>query len=84
MKSISNKEVIDRLIEYLLTQDPKIVARSLANAMIDFNRMYHLLDLPLNERNNLLNRIEKNSKEVRRFAEHGPDGDLKLHNIPSD
>lgn len=38
----TNKQVIDELQEYYLKQDPKVIARALANMMIDMNRIHYL------------------------------------------
>lgn len=76
MSELMNKEVVDNLIEYFLTQDKKVVCRLLANAMIDYNRLYFIDSLSTSELSSLTYRIEQNSIEVRKFAENGPDGDL--------
>jgi hypothetical protein len=73
---MDNKEVMDRLQEYYLTQDPKVVALCLASAMIDINRIYNLNDLPQAESESLRVRITLLVKELHKFIEKGPSGDI--------
>lgn len=77
----TNKEVIDKLTEYFITQDKKTIARSLANMMIDFNRIFYLKSLPEDERVLLNARIIANMLALRKFIKDGPDGDLILYNM---
>lgn len=75
----TNKEVIDKLTEYFITQDKKTIARSLANMMIDLNRIFYLKTLPEDEKALLNARVIANVLSLRRFIENGPEGDLTLH-----
>ena len=75
---MTNKELMKRLTAYFLTQDPKTVARLLANAFLDFHRINTLDSLPTKETECLLKRIELNSKNLQRFARgEGMNEDLK-------
>jgi hypothetical protein len=73
----TNKEVVEELVKYFLTQDPAIVARLLANAWIDYNRISRSVSLSKEERSCLSYRILMNAQEVARFDKEGPKGDLK-------
>lgn len=79
--SNTNKKVINELQEYFLKQDPKIVARFLANMMIDLNRLYSIEELSENERKCLEFRMEHNIQQLRNFAKYGPTDGLTLTNI---
>ena len=79
----TNKQVINDLVEYFLTQDPKVVARSLAATMIDLQRIVHIDELPDDERMCLRLRIGANVAALKKFAKDGPDGNLILHNLES-
>ncbi len=72
----TNKEVIDKLQEYFLTQDPKVVCRMLANMMIDIRRMYWSQNLPKDELERFFERTKKNSEQLKDFIENGPRGNL--------
>ena len=72
----TNKEVIDKLQEYFLTQDPKVVCRILANIMIDVRRIHWSHNLPEDELERLVERIKKNSEQLKDFIENGPRGNL--------
>ncbi len=78
---MNNKEVIDKLVEYFLTQDPKIVARLAANSIIDLNRFFYMRKLSNDELKTLLRRIDRNMKALQNFIQNGPDGDLILENV---
>ncbi len=73
---ISNKEVIDKLVDYFVKQNPKIVARLLANYMIDLNRVCNLNSLSDSENELLLDRLQTNCLSLQKFIEEGPKGDL--------
>lgn len=82
---MKNKEVLDKLQYYYLTQcDPQVVARALASAMIDYHRLTDLENLPEKELKCLEQRIVLNATELESFIEHGPTGTLKIHAINSD
>ena len=70
---MDNKEVARMLIEYLLKQDPKDVAKALAACMIDFNRLMHAEILGDNERENLFLRIRMNVEELYKFLRNPDD-----------
>lgn len=67
---MNNKDLIDKLQDYFLTQDPKIVTRILANCMVDFHRLYTIEHLPFEEVDCLFKRIEENAISLRKFAEN--------------
>jgi len=66
---MNNKDLIDKLQAYLLAQNPEIVARLLANAMVDFHRLYTIEHLPFDEVDCLFQRIEQNAKSLREFSQ---------------
>lgn len=74
----TNKEVIDALTKYFVTQEPETVARCLAAMMIDFNRIFYLKELPEAEKAMLNARVIANVLSLRKFIKDGPNGDLKL------
>lgn len=75
---MNNKEVIGKLIEYYLTQDPKMIARVLANCMVDFNRLTHYQGLSPDELERLEGRLKFNDEALRKFAKDEKHEDLKL------
>jgi hypothetical protein len=76
----TNKEVIDKLMDYFLKQDPKIIVRALANFLLDFNRIENWDAIPPDEYIRLVERISLNSKSLREFIEKKEhNGSLKLH-----
>jgi hypothetical protein len=75
----TNKEVMDALTKYFITQDKETVARCLAGMIIDFNRIHHLKILPADEKALLNARVIANVLSLRRFIKNGPEGDLTLH-----
>jgi hypothetical protein len=77
---MDNKQVIQKLVDYYVTQDPAMVARALANALVDFNRFANLPHLPDEERECLFARLKANCDELQDFIANGPRCDLKLHN----
>lgn len=80
---MENKEVIDRLVEYFLTQDPAIVARMFANAIVDLNRVYHIDQLSDSEIACLFDRMEHNREQVIKLIEDGPHGNINLKLVQS-
>lgn len=76
----TNKEIINKLTKYFVTQDKEVVARCLASMMIDFNRIFHLKTLPADEKALLNARVIANVLSLRKFIKQGPSGDLNLHN----
>ena len=77
----SNKEIINELSAYFEKQDHKTICRTLANCMIDYNRIQHAMELPKDEYERLHFRIQKNSEMVHKFAKEGCSEDLKLINL---
>jgi hypothetical protein len=75
---MDNKQVIERLTEYFMTQDKHIIARCLANSLLDFHRYYNWDSLPQPELECLLERTRLKSKELEKFVRSGPVGDLKI------
>ncbi len=73
---ISNKEVIDKLVDYFVKQNPKIVAKLLANYMVDTHRIFYHHLLPIEELEFLRQRCLKNSESLEKFIKYGPQGDL--------
>jgi hypothetical protein len=78
---MNNKEIIDKLQAYYLTQDPALIARLCACFMIDMNRLITMADLPERELECLLARIKMHSEDLWDFIRNGPSGDLKLVNV---
>lgn len=81
---MNNKEVIDNMVKYFLTQDSEQVAQLCANLMLDIHRIVNFDALEEREEECLKIRMEKNSREYVRFAKHGPDGPLKIATVRSD
>lgn len=79
----TNKHLIDELQKYFLTQDQKTICRTLAAIMVDLHRVNNFESLGLNERENLVIRMDFNSQALLKFAKYGPDGDFVCHNIES-
>jgi len=79
----TNKQVIDSLTEYFLTQDPRTVCRLLANHMIDAHRMFNFDNLPDPEKECFIFRMKKNEEYFQKYIESGSSGDIKLHNLES-
>lgn len=73
---MTNKEVINKLTEYYLTQDPKVVCRFLANCMIDINRFLNIDSLPIKEGEQLVERAMINMKAVKEYLKD-PEGNAK-------
>jgi hypothetical protein len=81
---MKNKEVIAKLQEYLLTQDPKIVAYACACVMVDMSRLASLDDLPEKEAVSLIGRIYLNARQLSEFIRLGGLGTLDIVNLGSD
>lgn len=77
----TNKEVIDALENYFMQQDPKIIARTLAACMIDFNRLMNFDELGKNEQECLRYRLQKNMEELGKFVENDPTENKKFRCI---
>jgi len=80
----TNKEIIDSLVEYFLTQEPRIVCRALANMLIDNNRIYNYNELPKEEADSLKTRMKKNLEKLHYFIENGPNGNLTMGHLDVD
>lgn len=78
---MDNKEIIKKLTDYYLTQDPKIVARALANCIIDIHRIVHYHELPESKAISLNARLLLNSASFDKFILEGCDEDMKLDDI---
>lgn len=78
---MTNKELIEKLVEYFLTQDSKVVARILANQMIDMRRLILLDRLPKEEAASVIKRSLLNMKELERFSRQGPKGDITVGSL---
>lgn len=79
----SNKEIIDKLVEYFMTQDKLSLSVIVANYMIDFNRIFYLHKLDESEKINLQFRIEMIVKQLDSFVKNGPQGDIKITSVDS-
>jgi hypothetical protein len=84
MKDISNREIIKRLKEYFLENDPEIVAHLLASSMIDFNRLLHPEQMTPNEMECLWKRMKLNNDQLINFVENGPTHKLTFERMNSD
>lgn len=81
---IDNRTVIIELTKYFLDQDRETIARALAGAMLDIHRFVNMEILGQNEIDNLFKRSHHISKQLVKFAKHGPDGPLKVSVLNSD
>lgn len=79
----TNKEVIDKLQDYFMKQDIKLVCRALAGTMIDINRIMNIEYLPQEEYLLLIARLMANNTQLMKFINDGPQGNFNLHNIES-
>lgn len=87
MAEYTNKEIIQKLQKYFLEEcDPKIVAYTLAGAMVDINRIHFYFQnvLPKSEVDCLLYRIEQNSNQLREFIKNGAKEPLECRILNSD
>lgn len=80
----TNKEVIDRLQEYFLNQDPKIVARLAGSLMIDLNRIVCASSMKEEELECLIYRMGQMRDELIKFIKNGPTGDIRIEIMNSD
>lgn len=79
---MTNKELLDKLQEYYLTQDPKTVARCLANCMLDIMRTFCFLELHPDERRSLVERNFQNNRQLQQFIKNGGCSEkLTLHDV---
>jgi hypothetical protein len=77
-KMMENKEVINKLREYFLRNDPEKVAHLCANFMIDLNRFLNINNLSQEERVRLIDRTILNMDQLRDFMESGNEDALEL------
>lgn len=75
---MNNKESMDKLQEYYLTQDPATVARCLASLSIDICRMANFDGLPMSESLCLKLRINLMSEEIKDFLKNGHSKKLNI------
>jgi hypothetical protein len=68
----TNIEVIDALSKYFLSQDPALIARGLANCMLDLQRFLAIGELATEDQCLLL----KNVESLNKFIKDGPDGSI--------
>lgn len=78
---MKNKELLDKLTEYLKEQDIETVCRVTANLMLDCHRFLILDSLEDDEVRCLHERLVLNSKELITFAKNGPKGNLRTENV---
>lgn len=83
--SISNKEVIVKLSDYFMKQDQYTVCRTLANLMIDYNRLANPDLMDEEEAKRLSIRIVLNSQQIQKFARGEGEGipftNINMENI---
>lgn len=75
---MTNKEAIEKLTEYFLTQDPRDVAELCASKIIDINKLVNIDKLTFAQQEHLIFRIDANWKEECDFLETGKVLKLKL------
>jgi len=78
---MNNKKLIEKLVDYFLENDPEVVAKMLANSMLDQYRLCTINDLPREEAACLLYRIQKNMQALKDFSKNGSKDCLTLVNI---
>ena len=82
---MNNKEVIDKLTAYFITQDPRQIALALASTMVDMHRLLLFRELDPEEKESLRVRCAANSEELIRFLNKGPrETPFQTTNISSD
>lgn len=69
---------MERLHEYFLTQDNKLVAKLCACFLVDLNRFLSFSELTTEARKNLLDRTRSNLLQVYEFLETQKSTDLKI------
>jgi len=75
---MENKEIMDKLAAYFITQDPAVIARLAASLLIDINRIWHVENLQEEEMESLVERMEINLAQLNEFILNGPQQDLKI------
>ena len=81
---MSNKDLLDKLTEYLLTQDVKVICRALANAMLDQHRIHNLIRLDPGTKIHLFKRIKLNAESLDDFYKNGPKGNFSCGPVKGD
>lgn len=75
---MNNKEVIEKLKAYYLTQDHETVCHALASLVVDVHRVVNCEKLPEKEFRCLEWRLNKMSEELEKFVKDGPKGELVI------
>ena len=75
---MDNKEAIESLKKYLLSQNQKDVVHLTACMMIDINRFLNYDRLDMHERNSLLKRSKHNVKEMIKYLKNPQTASLIL------
>ena len=81
---MENKESLQRLKEYLLSQPPEVVATICSGLMLDIHRYANFSQLSKHEVNSLVGRTLKNSEQVQNFIKNGPSGDIVVRKYNSE
>lgn len=79
----SNKEVIEKLVEYYLKQDPERVARLCANFAVDLNRFLYIDYLDKDERDEFLLRMTYNVSNIHNLVREDDEQEIDLRHWPS-
>lgn len=79
----TNKEIIKALTEYFMLQPQEHTCKMLACMMIDLNRIVHYEQLGEDELTSLQLRVDWNIKQLNKFIQDGPDGELRMENLDS-
>ena len=82
--SITNKEAIQRLKAYFLSQDPETVAYLASSLLIDIGRFMRWDKLGQEEQASLLARSQANNQNTIRFLREGSSELLKVFKVNSD
>jgi len=68
---MEKNEVIEKLQKHFLEQEPKIIARALANVFIDLKRIKKIYELPVKDVEYLVLRMNKNIEQLDEFIKNG-------------
>jgi len=69
---MENFEVIEKMSEYLLKQDPNTVCTLCAGLMVDIHRFIYIDKLPEDEAERLMQRSYRNVSQLHEFIKGGP------------
>jgi Tfp pilus assembly ATPase PilU len=83
-KSITNKELIERLTKYFMEQEQIDIAYALASVTIDLHRILNQDELPESERRSLAIRMQLNEASLKDFIANGPKHKLKVRKFSLD